>query len=218
MKYTLGRENCKQILENFFKNFHQAILAAPGIEKISCSTWNNPVRESQLSQNPVYLDNSSLTVALMSDILRDFNENEIKVFKCFVNPKYPGATRTLSAVVKESGLDEADILKIYATYDNLLFTPVSGNKWCFNVAFFAKKFATKYPDVFSKFTVLATPLGVIVVPKDVKPHLLATIITKISSEMDLTQPGVAEALEALNRMLAKRNNEAQTGDEISFSV
>jgi hypothetical protein len=36
--------------------------------------------------------------------------------------------------------------------------------------------------------------------------------------MDLTQPGVAEALEALNRMLAKRNNEAQTGDEISFSV
>ena len=78
----------------------------------------------------------------MSDILRDFNENEIKVFKCFVNPKYPGATRTLSAVVKESGLDEADVLKIYATYDNLLFTPVSGNKWCFNVAFFAKKFAT----------------------------------------------------------------------------
>jgi hypothetical protein len=36
--------------------------------------------------------------------------------------------------------------------------------------------------------------------------------------MDLTQPGVAEALEGLNRMLAKRNNDSQTGDEISFSA
>ena len=185
---------------------------------MSCSTWNNLVRESQLSQNPVYLDNSSLTMAHMSDILRDFNESEIKVFKCFVNPKYPAGIRTLSAVVKESGLDEADVLKIYATYDGLLFTTASGKKWCFNVAFFAKKFATKYPDIFSKFTVLQTPLGVIVVPKDVKPELLAVIITKISNEMDLTQPGVAEALEGLNRMLAKRNNDSQTGDEISFSA
>ena len=154
----------------------------------------------------------------MSDIQRGFNESEIKVFKCFVNPKYPAATRTLSAVVKETGLDEADVLKIYATYDNLLFTAVSGKKWCFNVAFFANKFAIKYPDIFSKFTVLQTPLGVIVVPKDVKPELVAVIIAKIANEMDLTHPGVTEALEALNNIMVNKNNESQSSDEISFSA
>ncbi len=156
-------------------------------------------------------------MAFMSDILRDFNESELKVFKCFVNPKYPAAVRTLGAVVKETGLDEADILKIYATYDNLLFTAVSGKKWCFNVAFFAKKFATKYPDIFSKFTVVTTPLGVIVVPKDIKPEMLSQIISKISSDMDITSPGVSEALNALNHLMLTRNNETRT-DEISFSA
>ena len=156
-------------------------------------------------------------MAFMSDILRDFNEIELKVFKCFVNPKYPAAVRTLNAVVKETGLDEADILKIYATYEGLLFTAVSEKKWCFNVAFFAKKFATKYPDIFSKFTVVKTPLGVIVVPTDIKPELLSQIIAKISSEMHFTSPGVAEALGALNGILVKRNNETRT-DEISFSA
>ena len=156
-------------------------------------------------------------MAFMSDILRDFNESELKVFKCFVNPKYPAAVRTLNAVVKETGLDEADILKIYATYEGLLFTPVSEKKWCFNVAFFAKKFATKYPDIFSKFTVVKTPLGVIVVPADIKPEILSQIIAKISSETDFTAPGVAEALGALTGILVKRNNETRT-DEISFSA
>ena len=153
----------------------------------------------------------------MSDILRDFTEIELNVFKCFVNPKYPSAVRTINAVVKETGLDEADILKIYATYEGLLFTAVSEKKWCFNVAFFAKKFATKYPDVFAKFTVVKTPLGVIVVPADIKAEMLSQVISKISSEMDLTSPGVAEALGALNGIMIKRNNENRT-DEISFSA
>jgi hypothetical protein len=47
--------------------------------------------------------------------------------------------------------------------------------------------------------------------------MLSKIIAKISSEVDLTSPGVAEALGALNGIMIKRNSETRT-DEISFSA
>lgn len=171
----------------------------------------------QIMDSVVYTDVASLIMAFMSDIPLDFNENEIQVFKCFVNPKYPASIRTIQAVVKESGLDQDSVLKVCFIHENLLLKQVSVNKWCFNISFFAKNFATKYPDMFSAFTVINTPLGVIVVPKDVKPELLDVIISKISSEMDLIQPGVAETLEALNNMVVNRKIDIQSIYEISFS-
>jgi|688.fasta_scaffold46102_4 hypothetical protein len=158
-------------------------------------------------------------MASMSDILRDFTPNELKVFKCFVNPKYPSAIRSLPAVVKESGLEESEVLKIYATYDQILFSPVDDteNKWCFNVTLFAKKFAEKYPDIFEKFEVSNTALGVIIVPKNVGPEVLGQIISQIS-ETDQTAPGISELLTTLNNLLSSKRGDSTNKGIISFSA
>ena len=144
-------------------------------------------------------------------ILRDFSPDELKVFKCFVNPKYPSAIRSLSAVVKETGLDEADILKIYATYDNILFSSVESNKWCFNVAFFAKKFSNKYPDIFDKFIITHTPCGVIVVPKNISQDSWAKIMHSLKENMDATDPGFSDLLDSLVQMTQaiQKNDESK---------
>ena len=153
-----------------------------------------------MTESKVYLKNPSFIMNSMSDVLRDFTDNELKVFKCFVNPKYPSAIRSLGAVVKETGLDETEVLKIYATYDNILFSSVEDSKWCFNVAFFAKKFSNKYPDIFDRFIVTHTPCGVIIVPKNISPSSWAKILHSIKEQMDQTDPGFGHLLESLVHM------------------
>jgi len=149
--------------------------------------------------------------------LRDFSENELKVFKCFITPKYPSAIRSVSAVAKETKLEEDDILDIFKAYDQILFTHIETNKWCFNIALFAKKFALKYPHLFEKYEVTQSPVGVVVIPKGISPDVIKKIMASVAE--DDGNPGVSEIMSTLDRMLNDALKKAEEpSDVISFSA
>lgn len=106
----------------------------------------------------------------------NFTENELKIFGCFINPKYPAATRTLKAVAKETQLDESVVLAVFEAFNETLFWPITKAKWSFNLVMFMARFHTKYPHLFEKFHIKQTPLGLIMGPKDMSLEKVESIL------------------------------------------
>jgi len=153
----------------------------------------------------------------MSDIMRDFTENELKIFKCFINPKYPACIRSLSAVCKETGLKSDEVKKVYEAYDHVLFSHIENTKWMFNLMFFAKKFHKKYLDLFEKYLVINSHIGMIVVPKDISNEVLSQIVEKVKESVDSESIKSIEHLMELIELIEKRMDEKVT-DSLGQSI
>jgi hypothetical protein len=109
----------------------------------------------------------------------DFTENELKIFGCFINPRYPAATRTLSAVAKETGLDEQTIMNTFKEFDEVLFQPASSTRWSFNITLFMARFHDKYPSLFSKYNIKKTSIGVVMCPKGISAEKVESVLKSV---------------------------------------
>jgi len=108
--------------------------------------------------------------------MESFSENELKVFQCFINPRYPRAVRSFRAVVKETGLCGEDVMAALREYEALLFAPLEKEMWSFNFNLFAAKFSTKYPQLFEKYHVHNVGKFLLVAPKSVPMDVVKNFI------------------------------------------
>ena len=106
----------------------------------------------------------------------NFTESELRNFSCFIDPKYPAATRTVGAVAKETGLEETVVTAVFKDFMGTLFQPVTKVKWSFNLVMFMAKFHKKYPHLFTKFDIKQTPGGLIMGPKGMCQEKFQTIL------------------------------------------
>ncbi len=141
----------------------------------------------------------------------DFTDDELKVFGCFINPKYPQAIRSAKAVVTETSLSEEDVMAIFARYDGLLFRPTDG-KWAFNFALFARKYMARYPDLFSEYVVYITPVGSVVASKNASKEEVADMINKI---VNTAIAGPEEELQVTKSILSAMSDFIQDGPVVA---
>lgn len=147
----------------------------------------------------------------------NFSENDLKVFGCFIHPKYPAATRSLKSVVKETGLSEEEVVSTFKEYDNVLFRPVSETKWSFNLVLFMARFHQKYPHLFSEFSIKQTAIGLIMGPKSLSEENVDKALKSI-----IDDPQQPEELCSLLQSVINGSKEPETlggKDEVlSFSM
>lgn len=149
----------------------------------------------------------------------DFTEDELTVFKCFINPKYPMAVRTMASVVKETGFTKDKILCTFAQHHGLLFKPYSKTKWAFNLVFFMAKYHEKYPELFKEFSIKTSSVGLVMVPASKSEAEIEAILQQV-----IDDPQQPKALCNLVKSVAKANKalaQAQPGrdaDVLSFAM
>ena len=85
----------------------------------------------------------------MSDMPELSKEAQL-VYACFIDAKYPMATRSVKAIVRQTGLPEAAIVSILESSGDFFKEQASEGRWSMNIGKVVLNYFHQYPQIFSK--------------------------------------------------------------------